>query len=107
VAICEGAISELVRVWADSKQLDLTAGSYTALSGTEEQLPDTFMSSFAAAGQTPAYRGTAYAVIQGFPAREFRQSHSELYLRGAQDTRKSPSTWKIKSRDITTHSRCR
>ena len=71
VAICEGAISEVVRVWADAKQLDLTAGSYSLYLGDETQLPDTFMSSFYPAGQTPAYRGTAYVVIKDFPLGDF------------------------------------
>lgn len=42
VAICEGAISDVVRVWADAKQLDLTAGSYSIYLGDETQRPDTF-----------------------------------------------------------------
>lgn len=71
IAICEGAISELVRVWADAKQLDLTAGSYTLYLGDETQLPDSFMSTFYPAGQTPAYRGMAYVVIKDFPLGDF------------------------------------
>ncbi len=67
VSICEGPITEVVRVWADSKQLDLTQGSYTLYLGDEAQLPDTFMSSFYPAGQTPAHRGMAYVVIKDFP----------------------------------------
>jgi len=71
VAICEGPITSLVRVWADSKQLDLTQGDYTLYLGDEEQLPDTFISSFYPAGQTPAYRGTAYVVVKDFPLADF------------------------------------
>jgi len=71
IAICEGAISELVRVWADAKQLDLTAGSYTLYLGDETQLPDSFISTFYPAGQTPAYRGMAYVVIKDFPLADF------------------------------------
>ncbi len=71
VAICAGPITEVVRVWADSKQLDLTQGSYTLYLGSEDQLPDTFMGSFYPAGQTPAYRGTAYVVIKDFPLEDF------------------------------------
>lgn len=71
VAICAGPITEVVRVWADSKQLDLTQGSYTLYLGDESQLPDTFLASFAPAGQTPAYRGMAYVVIKDFPLADF------------------------------------
>ncbi len=71
VAICEGPITEVLRVWADSKQLDLTQGSYTLYLGTEDQLPDTFMSSFYPAGQTPGHRGMAYVVIKDFPLADY------------------------------------
>lgn len=71
VAICEGPISEVVRVWADAKQLDLTQGNYTLYLGDETQLPDTYISSFFSAGQTPAYRGRAYVVIKDFPLGDF------------------------------------
>ena len=71
VAICLGPITEVVRVWADSKQLDLTQGSYTLYLGDETQLPDTYMGSFYPAGQTPAYRGMAYVVIKDFPLEDF------------------------------------
>ena len=71
LSICVGPISELVRVWADAKQLDLTAGSYSLYLGDETQLPDTFMSSFNSAGQTPAYRGMAYVVLKDFPLADF------------------------------------
>lgn len=71
IAICEGPITEVVRVWADSKPLDLTQGSYSLYLGNETQLPDTFISSFHAAGQTPAYRGMAYVVIKDFPLADY------------------------------------
>lgn len=71
VAICEGPITEVVRVWADSKQLDLTQGNYTLYLGDEDQLPDTFMASFHPAGQMPAYRGMAYVVVKDFPLGDF------------------------------------
>jgi hypothetical protein len=71
VAICEGPISEVVRVWADAKQLDLTQGNYTLYLGDETQLPDTYIASFFPAGQTPAYRGRAYVVIKDFPLGDF------------------------------------
>jgi len=71
VAICEGPISEVVRVWADAKQLDLTQGSYTLYLGDETQLPDTYISTFLPVGQTPGYRGMAYVVIKDFPLGDY------------------------------------
>ncbi|MBL0320065.1 MAG: glycoside hydrolase TIM-barrel-like domain-containing protein [Alphaproteobacteria bacterium] len=71
ISICEGPITEVIRIWADSKQLNLIKGNYTLYLGDETQLPDTFISSFYSGGQTPAYRGMAYIVIKDFPLEEF------------------------------------
>ena len=70
VAICEGPITEIVRVWADAEMIDTSQtsnGSYTLYYGDEDQLPDPVMSTYYPAGQTPGYRGTAYVVIKDFP----------------------------------------
>jgi hypothetical protein len=100
VAICEGAISEVVRVWADAKQLDLTAGSYSLYLGDETQLPDTFMSSFYPAGQTPAYRGTAYVVIKDFPLGDFGNRIPNFTFE-VRRTLKKPFDLEDKIKDIT------
>lgn len=72
IAICEGPIDEIIRVYADAKILDdsilqASQGKYNAYLGTETQNPDTVMESFEGAGNVPAYRGLAYVVIQDFP----------------------------------------
>lgn len=100
VAICEGAISEVVRVWADAKQLDLTAGSYSLYLGDETQLSDTFMSSFYPAGQTPAYRGTAYVVIKDFPLGDFGNRIPNFTFE-VRRTLKKPFDLEDKIKDIT------
>ena len=55
------------RVWADSKLLDLSQGTYRVYNGSETQLPDVLMESYQGVGATPAYRGMAYVVIENFP----------------------------------------
>jgi hypothetical protein len=100
VAICEGAISEVVRVWADSKQLDLTQGSYTLYLGDETQLPDTYISSFYSAGQTPAYRGMAYVVIKDFPLGDFGNRIPNFTFE-VRRTLKKPFDLEDKIKDIT------
>lgn len=72
IAICEGPIDEIIRVYADAKILDdnfLSAGEgkYNVYLGDETQLPDPIIESFEGAGNVPAYRGLAYVVIQDFP----------------------------------------
>lgn len=72
IAICEGELDEVVRVWADAKQLtadELQAnqGKYEVFYGTEDQLPSAIIERYDGAGNVPAYRGTAYVVIEDFP----------------------------------------
>jgi hypothetical protein len=71
IAICEGPINEILRVWADAKQLDLSQGTYRIYKGTETQTPDSYIESFEGVGNTPAYRGLAYVVIEDFPLADY------------------------------------
>ena len=71
IAICEGKIQEVLRVWADARQLDLSQGTYRIYKGDEDQLPDPFIEGFEGIGATPAYRGLSYVVIEDFPLGEF------------------------------------
>lgn len=72
IAICEGEINEVIRVWADSKVLteeilSSAQGKYNVHFGTEDQMVDDIMAKYLAAGTIPAYRGMAYVVIEDFP----------------------------------------
>ncbi len=64
IALCEGEISRVGRIWADGIELspnDLTLRVYR---GTRDQLPDPKIEAVEGAGTVPAYRGTAYVVIE-------------------------------------------
>ena len=100
VAICEGPITEVVRVWADSKQLDLTQGSYTLYLGDESQLPDTYMASFFPAGQVSAHRGMAYVVIKDFPLADYGNRIPNFTFE-VRRTLKKPFDLEDKIKDIT------
>jgi hypothetical protein len=63
VAICEGEISHVRRIWADGKELDLTENTVRVYRGSNDQLPDPLIEAKQGIGNTPAYRGTAYAVF--------------------------------------------
>jgi hypothetical protein len=72
IAICEGEVDEIIRVWSDSKVLteeilSSAQGKYNVHLGTEDQLVDDIMAKYLAAGTIPAYRGMAYVVIEDFP----------------------------------------
>lgn len=71
IAICEGPIDEVLRIWADSKLLDLSLGTYRIYKGKEDQIPDSYIEGFEGVGTTPAYRGLAYVVVEDFPLAAF------------------------------------
>ena len=64
VAVCEGEISGLGRVWANGKELDLSQISYRLYTGSSNQAPDSLIEAHEGAGNTPAFRDTAYIVFE-------------------------------------------
>jgi hypothetical protein len=75
VLLCARTITGVGRVWADGKLLRDAAGTWLAPvtmrlhPGTERQLPDPLIA--AAEGETPAFRGLAYAVFEDLPLADF------------------------------------
>ncbi|MEQ1712107.1 MAG: glycoside hydrolase TIM-barrel-like domain-containing protein, partial [Hyphomicrobium sp.] len=64
VAVAEGEISGIGRVWADGQELDLSAHIYRVHPGSETQTPDSLIEAREGAGNAPAFRGTAYIVFE-------------------------------------------
>ncbi|MFN3576341.1 MAG: glycoside hydrolase TIM-barrel-like domain-containing protein, partial [Tabrizicola sp.] len=64
VALCEGPITGIGRIWADGKPLDMTGITWRWYPGNETQTADPFISAKMGAASTPAYRGTAYVVFE-------------------------------------------
>ncbi len=65
VALCEGEISGVGRIWADGIELARNAISMRVYLGDEDQqMPDPTIEAIEGAGQAPAYRGLAYVVIE-------------------------------------------
>ncbi|PWR19156.1 baseplate multidomain protein megatron [Zavarzinia compransoris] len=71
VALCEGAIDRLWRVWADGKPLDLSGIVMRVYPGDGIQDPDPLIEAIEGAGRAPAYRGTAYVVFENLPLERF------------------------------------
>ncbi len=71
IAICEGEIDDIERIWADNKLLDKSKITFRLYHGTENQNPDPFIQSIEGIPNTPAYRGLAYFVIENFQINEF------------------------------------
>ena len=64
MALCEGEIQTLGRVWADGTLVDRSELNLTVYTGAADQLPDPKMEAVEGPGAVPAYRGTAYVVIE-------------------------------------------
>ncbi|MFM9943199.1 MAG: glycoside hydrolase/phage tail family protein [Hyphomicrobiaceae bacterium] len=64
VALCEGPITGIGRVWADGQELDLTTITFRLHTGAEDQAPDSLIVARLGAAETPAYRGLAYIVFE-------------------------------------------
>jgi hypothetical protein len=64
VAICEGPIARVGRIWADGVELDRQAVTLRLHRGEADQLPDPLMEAVEGLGEVPAYRGIAYAVFE-------------------------------------------
>ncbi len=70
MAICEGEILDIGRVWYSDELLDLSRYNFRLYKGDEEQLPDPLISS-KSKEPSPAYRGLAYIVFEELPLADF------------------------------------
>lgn len=70
-ALCEGEIAGVRRVWADGREVDLDRVELRFHRGDGAQGPDPLIAARQGDGNTPAYRGTAYVVIDRFPLADY------------------------------------
>ncbi|MEO0730043.1 MAG: hypothetical protein AAFY64_06660, partial [Pseudomonadota bacterium] len=71
VAICEGEIGGVGRVWADGQPFDQTNATMRIYRGTEDQFADPLISAAQSDGIAPAFRGVAYVVFERLPLADF------------------------------------
>ncbi|MZR14037.1 host specificity protein [Maritimibacter sp. DP07] len=64
IALCEGEITRVGRVWADGAEVKPGHLSMRVYPGSESQAPDPALEAALGPGNTPAFRGTAYVVIE-------------------------------------------
>ncbi|MEM9138957.1 MAG: glycoside hydrolase/phage tail family protein, partial [Pseudomonadota bacterium] len=67
VALCEGPIERIGRVWADGKLMDMASVTHRIYLGDETQLPDPKIQAVEGVDCVPAYRGLAYVVFEDLP----------------------------------------
>lgn len=71
VALCQGPIARVERVWANGELLNLGDYNWRFYSGDETQMPDPLIEAIEGAESAPAYRGTAYIVFEDLPLDAF------------------------------------
>ncbi len=64
VALSEGEVYRIGRIWADGQPVAQAGLNWRLHTGSEDQLPDPLIAAIEGAEATPAYRGTAYVVIE-------------------------------------------
>ena len=64
IALCEGEIQRIGRVWADGVPIARDSLNMRVYTGGEDQLPDPKIAAVEGTGRAPAYRGIAYVVIE-------------------------------------------
>jgi hypothetical protein len=71
VALCEGPILRVGRIWADGIEIDPDDYAMHVYTGDEAQLPDPKIAAVEGADRAPAFRGTAYVVFEDLPLAPF------------------------------------
>lgn len=64
IALCEGEIAGVARIWADGVEISAEDIGLRVYQGKRDQMPDPKLEAIEGAGRVPAYRGTAYVVIE-------------------------------------------
>ncbi len=64
IALCEGEITRIGRIWADGVEIAPGDLNMRVYKGTQTQLPDPKIEAVNGAGKAPAYRGIAYVVFE-------------------------------------------
>lgn len=71
LAVCEGEITRIGRIWADGEEMAINDLNMRVYTGAQDQLPDPLMEAIEGQGMVPAYRGTAYVVIENLALEGF------------------------------------
>lgn len=71
VALCEGEITRVGRIWADGTEVARDALNLRVYAGSASQLPDPKMEAVEGMGKVPAYRGMAYVVFEDLALEQF------------------------------------
>jgi hypothetical protein len=71
IALCEGEVTRVGRIWADGQPINQKGLNWRLHHGSEDQMPDPLISAIEGAEMAPAYRGTAYVVLENLDLTPF------------------------------------
>lgn len=73
IAICEGEISEIKKIWANNELISFNNSNYQfrLYYGAEDQMPDPLIAANCLENQAPAMRDLAYIVFEDLPLADF------------------------------------
>lgn len=71
IALCEGEIIDVQKIWADDQLLDLRKYNIRVYKGCETQMPDPSIAKLEGENKTPAYRGLSYIVFEDLELTDF------------------------------------
>ena len=71
IALCEGEITRVGRIWVDGDEITPDNLNMRVYLGGNDQQPDSVIEAIEGVGQVPAYRGTAYVVLEGLQLQQF------------------------------------
>jgi len=71
LALCQGELTRVGRIWADGVEIARDSLNLRLYPGNETQLPDPKIAAIEGAGNAPAYRGTAYVVLEDIDLGQF------------------------------------
>jgi hypothetical protein len=71
VALCEGPIAGVGKVWANGEPLDMSQVTHRVHAGDEDQTPDPLIEAVEGLDGAPAHRGIAHVVFEDLPLEAF------------------------------------
>ena len=71
IALCEGEITSVGRIWADGEEIAPNDLNMRVYRGAADQQPDPTIAAIEGADRVPAYRGTAYVLMEDLPLAQF------------------------------------
>ncbi|MEM6666078.1 MAG: glycoside hydrolase TIM-barrel-like domain-containing protein, partial [Pseudomonadota bacterium] len=78
VALGEGPLAHLGRIWVDGEELDQTSVTFRFHKGSDTQAPDPLIQAKEGPTNAPAYRGVAYVVFERLPLADYNNRIPQL-----------------------------